>query len=175
MAAGDTGNFAGSLQEVLADAMVHFSKSNVCLPLVMQESRDKADTITFPVYNLGSNQVTSADVAAHSEHDSTAITATQLDSEKKTITLDMYSIRVPVHDEAVLSNANDVTGVAGELVGNAISSKVDSLIVSNFGNFSNTSNDTSNGISVDDLFAALGTLQAEAAPAPYSMVEMPSA
>ena len=175
MAAGDTGNFAGSLQEVLADAMVHFSKANVCLPLVMQESRDKADTITFPVYNLGSNQVTSADVASHSEHDSTAITATQLDSEKKTITLDMYSIRVPVHDEAILSNANDVTGIAGELVGNAIAAKVDALIVANFGNFSNTSNDTTNGISVDDLFAALGTLQAEAAPAPYSMVHNPRA
>jgi hypothetical protein len=87
----------------------------------------------------------------------------------------MYSIRVPIHDEAVLSNANDITSVAGQLVGNAIAAKVDSLIVSNFGNFSGTSNDTTNGISVDDLFSALGALQANAAPAPYSMVEMPLA
>tara|TARA_R100000781_G_scaffold94684_2_gene59018 strand:+ start:10174 stop:11037 length:864 start_codon:yes stop_codon:yes gene_type:complete len=175
MATGDTGDFAGSLVEVLSDAMVHFSKANVCMPLVMTESRDKADTITFPVYNLGSATVTSADVAAHSEHDSTAITATELDSVKKTITLDMYSIRVPIHDEAVLSNANDITGVSGQLVGNAIAAKVDSLIVANFDNFSNTSNDTSNGISVDDIFAALGTLQANSAPGPYAFVHNPRA
>jgi hypothetical protein len=87
----------------------------------------------------------------------------------------MFSIRVPIHDEAELSNANDVTGIAGELVGNAIAAKVDSLIVANFDNFSNTSNDTSNGISVDDIFAALGTLQAESAPAPYAMVHHPRA
>ena len=175
MAVNDTGDLAGSLVEVLSDAMVHFSKANVTLPLVMQEVRDKADTITFPVYNLGSATVTSADVASHSEHDSNEIGATELDSVKKTITLDMFSIRVPIHDEAVLSNANDVTGIAGELVGNAIAAKVDSLIVANFDNFSNTSNDTSNGISVDDIFAALGTLQAESAPAPYAMVHHPRA
>ena len=162
MAVNDTGDLAGSLVEVLSDAMVHFSKANVTLPLVMQESRDKADTITFPVYNLGSATVTSADVASHSEHDSNEIGATELDSVKKTITLDMFSIRVPIHDEAVLSNANDVTGIAGELVGNAIAAKVDSLIVANFDNFSNTSNDTSNGISVDDIFAGLFGLKFQA-------------
>jgi len=175
MAAGDSSNYAGSLQEVLADAMVHFSKANVCLPLVMVESRDKADTVTFPVYNLGSNTVTSADVGTHSESDSSDIGATQLDSVKKTVTLDMFSIRVPVHDEAVLSNANDITGIAGELVGNAVAAKVDSLIVANFDNFSGTANDTTNGISVDDLFSALGQLQANAAPAPYSMCHNPRA
>ena len=67
MAVNDTGDLAGSLVEVLSDAMVHFSKSNVTTPLVMMESREKADTITFPVYNLGSATVTSADVAAQSE------------------------------------------------------------------------------------------------------------
>ena len=109
MAAGDTGNFAGSLQEVLADSMIHFSKANVLLPLVMVEQRDKADTVTFPVYNLGSNTVTSSDVASHTQSDSSDIGAKQLDSVKKTVTLSMSSIRVPVADEAVLSIANDVT------------------------------------------------------------------
>ena len=175
MATGDTGDFAGSLVEVLSDAMVHFSKSNVCMPLVTTESRDRAVTVTFPVYNLGSDQVTSADVGTHSEHDSTAITATALDSVKKTVTLDMYSIRVPIHDEAVLSNSNNISETAGQLVGNALGAKVDKLIVANFDNFSNTSNDTSNGISIDDLFAGLGTLQAENAPAPYAMVHNPRA
>ena len=52
MAVNDTGDLAGSLVEVLSDAMVHFSKSNVTTPLVMMESREKADTITFPVYTL---------------------------------------------------------------------------------------------------------------------------
>lgn len=175
MAVGDSGDFAGSLQEVIADSMVHFSKANVCLPLVTVQARDKADTVTFPLYNLGSDQVTSADVTAHSEHDSTAISATALDSEKKTATLDMYSIRVPIHDEAKLSSADSPSEVVGQLVGNALGAKVDGLIVGNFGNFSNTSNDTSNGISIDDLFGAMGTLQANNAPAGYSMVHNPRA
>ena len=80
MAAGDSSNYAGSLQEVLADAMVHFSKANVCLPLVMVESRDKADTVTFPVYNLGSNTVTSADVGTHSESDSSDVSSSLFNS-----------------------------------------------------------------------------------------------
>ena len=175
MAVGDTGDFAGSLQEIIADSMVHFSKSNVCLPLVQIQSRPQADTVTFPVYNLGSDQITSADVGTHSEHDSTAITAVAVDSEKKTATLDMYSIRVPVHDETVLSSADNPSAIAGQLVGNALGAKADLLLVSLFDSFSNTSNDTSNGISIDDLFGALGTLQASNAPAPYNMVHNPRA
>ena len=175
MAVGDTGDFAGSLQEVIVDSMTHFSKSNVCLPLVQIQSRPQADTVTFPVYNLGSDQITSADVGTHDEHDSNAITAVAVDSEKKTATLDMYSIRVPVHDETVLSSADNPSAIAGQLVGNALGAKADKLLVSLFDSFSNTSNDTTNGISIDDLFGALGTLQASNAPAPYNMVEMPSA
>ena len=175
MAVGETGDFAGSLQEVIADSMVHFSKANVCLPLVTVQARDKADTVTFPTYNLGSDTVTSADVGAWTEHDSTAITATALDSVNKTATLDMYAVRCPVHDETMLSSADNPSDVVGQLVGNAIGAKVDNLIVANFGNFANTSNDTSNGISVDDLFTAMGTLQANSAPAPYSMVHNPRA
>jgi hypothetical protein len=177
MAIGDTGSgyLQGSLQEIIADSMVHFSKANVCLPLVQVEARDKADTISFPVYNLGTNQVTSGDVTAHSEHDSTAISATALTSVKATATMDMYSVRVPIHDEAVNSSADSPSEVIGQLVGNALSAKVDSLIVANFDNFSGTANDTTNGISVDDLFSALGQLQANNAPAPYSMVHNPKA
>ena len=175
MAAGDSGNFAGSLQEVLADSMIHFSKANVLLPLVMVEQREKADTITFPVYNLGSNTVTSSDVASHTQDDSSDIGATQLDSVKKTVTLSMSSIRVPVADEAVLSNANDVTGIAGQLVGNAMASFVDKSIAANFDNFSSAVDGSSAGIKVDHIFTALGTLQANAAPAPYSLCHNPKA
>ena len=175
MAAGDTGNFAGSLQEVLADSMIHFSKANVLLPLVMVEQRDKADTVTFPVYNLGSNTVTSSDVASHTQSDSSDIGAKQLDSVKKTVTLSMSSIRVPVADEAVLSNANDVTGIAGQLVGNAMAAFVDKSIAANFDNFSTAVDGSSAGIKVDHIFTALGTLQANAAPAPYSLCHNPKA
>ena len=175
MAAGDTGNFAGSLQEVLADSMIHFSKANVLLPLVMVEQRDKADTVTFPVYNLGSNTVTSSDVASHTQSDSSDIGAKQLDSVKKTVTLSMSSIRGPVADESVLSNANDVTGIAGQLVGNAMAAFVDKSIAANFDNFSTAVDGSSAGIKVDHIFTALGTLQANAAPAPYSLCHNPKA
>ena len=175
MAVGDTGSghFQGSLQEIIADSKVHFSKANVCLPLVTVEAREKADSITFPVYNLGTNQLTSEDITAHSEHDSTAISATALTSEKKTATMDMYSVRVPIHDEVLYSSSDEPSQVISQLLGNAVSAKVDSLIVANFDNFSNTANDTTNGISIDDIFLALASLQVNNAPAPYSLVLNP--
>ena len=41
-------------------------ETHQALLAALQEQRDRADTITFPVYNLGSATVSSADVAAHS-------------------------------------------------------------------------------------------------------------
>ena len=175
MAAGDTGNFAGALQEIIADAIVSFRKANVCMPLVTVESRPKADQITFPVWNRGSNVLTSSDVGTHSESDATAISATQLDSDKKTLTLDMYSVRVPVHDEAVYSNADDISGRVGALLGNALAAKVDLILATLFDGFGTSVADTTNGISIDDIFSALGTLNNSSAPAPFSMVHHPQA
>ena len=65
MAAGDSGNFAGGLLEVIeSEALIKFSEANVTVPLVTVKNEPKADQITFIAYNSGSNVLTSADVAA---------------------------------------------------------------------------------------------------------------
>ena len=163
MATGDSGNYAGSLLEVIeAEAILKFSEASVSVPLVKQKSEPKADQITFVAYNAGSAKVTSADVANTAE--GTVTPSTELDSEKKTITLDMYSVMLPIYDEARLSNADDVYANAGALAGNAMASKLDALVNANYANFSNTVGGATDTIDVDDLFQCLAHLKQNSAP-----------
>ena len=163
MATGDSANLAGSLIEVIeAEAILKFSEASVSVPLVKQKSEPKADQITFVAYNAGTNVVTSEDVVATDE--GTVTPSTALDSQKKTITLDMYSVMLPIYDEARLSNADDVYASAGALAGNAMASKLDALVNANMANFSNTVGGATDTIDVDDLFQCLAHLKQNSAP-----------
>ena len=163
MATGDSANYAGGLLEVIeAEAILKFSEASVSVPLVKQKSEPKADQITFMAYNAGSNKVTSADVDATAE--GTVTPSTALDSEKKTITLDMYSVMLPIYDEAKLSNADDVYASAGALAGNAMASKLDNLVNANYDNFSNAVGGATTTINVDHLFQCLAHLKQNSAP-----------
>tara|TARA_B100001939_G_scaffold346909_1_gene366979 strand:+ start:873 stop:1730 length:858 start_codon:yes stop_codon:yes gene_type:complete len=162
MAAGDSGNFSGGLLEVIeSEALIKFSEANVTVPLVTLKGEPKADQITFIAYNSGSNVLTSADVAATAE--GTVTPSTQLDTEKKTATLDMYSVMVPMYDEAQLSNADNIASNVGELIGNALASKADALLNALFDGFSNTVGSSSAALSVDNLFDALSNLKQNSA------------
>ena len=162
MAAGDTGNFAGGLLEVIeSEAVIKFSEANVTMPLVTVKGEPKADQITFIAYNAGSNKLTSADVANTAE--GTVTPSTQLDSEKKTATLDMYSAMVPIYDEAMRSNADDVASNVGALLGNAMASKADALLNAIMDGFSNTAGASDAALSVDNLFSALSSLKQNSA------------
>ena len=162
MAAGDSGNFAGGLLEVIeSEALIKFSEANVTVPLVTLKGEPKADQITFIAYNAGSNVLTSADVAATAE--GTVTPSTQLDTEKKTATLDMYSVMVPMYDEAQLSNADNIASNVGELIGNALASKADALLNALFDGFSNAVGSSSAALSVDNLFDALSNLKQNSA------------
>lgn len=162
MAAGDSGNFAGGLLEVIeSEALIKFSEANVTVPLVTLKGEPKADQITFIAYNSGSNTLTSGDVAATAE--GTVTPSTQLDTEKKTATLDMYSVMVPMYDEAQLSNADNIASNVGELIGNALASKADSLLNALFDGFSNSVGASDAALSVDNLFDALSNLKQNSA------------
>jgi len=163
MATGDSGNYAGGLLEVVeAEAILKFSEANVTTPLVKVKAEPKADQITFMAYNAGSNTVTSADVANTAE--GTVTPSTALDSEKKTITLDMHSVMLPIYDEARLSNADDIYANAGALAGNAMSAKIDSIINALYDGFSNAVGGAGVTIDVDDLFQCLAHLKQNSAP-----------
>jgi len=163
MATGDSGNYAGGLLEVVeAEAILKFSEANVTTPLVKVKAEPKADQITFMAYNAGSNKVTSADVDTTAE--GTVTPSTALDSEKKTITLDMHSVMLPIYDEARLSNADDIYANAGALAGNAMSAKIDSIINALYDGFSNAVGGAGVTIDVDDLFQCLAHLKQNSAP-----------
>lgn len=162
MATGDSGNFAGGLLEVIeSEALIKFSDANITMPLISVKGEPKADQITFIAYNAGSNVVSSGDVAATAE--GTVTPSTALDTEKKTATLDMYSVMVPIYDEAMLSNADDVASNVGALVGNALAAKVDALVNAEYDNFSNSVGSSTAALSVDNLFSALQSLKSNSA------------
>jgi hypothetical protein len=162
MAVGDSGDFAGGLLEVIeSEAVIKFSEANVTMPLVTLKGEPKADQITFIAYNAGSDAITSADVAATAE--GTVTPSTALDTEKKTATLDMYSVMAPMYDEAKLSNADDIAANTGALIGNSLSAKADALLNALFDGFSNTAGASDAALSVDNLFSALSLLKQNSA------------
>tara|TARA_B100001094_G_scaffold36227_1_gene30360 strand:+ start:5229 stop:6116 length:888 start_codon:yes stop_codon:yes gene_type:complete len=162
MAAGDSGDFSGGLLEVIeSEAVIKFSEANVTMPLVTVKGEPKADQITFIAYNAGSDKITSADVAATAE--GTVTPSTALDTEKKTCTLDMYSVMAPMYDEARLSNADDIAANTGALIGNALSAKADALLNLLFDGFSNAVGANNAALSVDNLFDALSLLKQNSA------------
>lgn len=162
MAAGDSGLFAGGLiEQIEAEAIVKFSEANVTTPLVTLKGHDKADQVTFIAYNSGSNTLTSADVAATAE--ATVTPSTSLNTDKKTATLDMYSVMIPIYDEAKLSNADDIASNVGGLVGNAMAAKADGLLNALFDGFSNAVGAADAALTVDNLFSALSFLKQNSA------------
>ena len=162
MAAGDSGLFAGGLiEQIEAEAIVKFSEANVTTPLVTLKGHDKADQVTFIAYNSGTNTLTSADVAATAEN--TVTPSTSLNTDKKTATLDMYSVMIPIYDEAKLSNADDIASNVGGLVGNAMAAKADGLLNALFDGFSNAVGAADAALTVDNLFGALSFLKQNSA------------
>tara|TARA_S200002703_G_scaffold135364_1_gene124224 strand:- start:180 stop:1067 length:888 start_codon:yes stop_codon:yes gene_type:complete len=162
MAAGDSGLFAGGLLEVIeSEAIIKFSEANVTMPLVTVKGHPKADQVTFIAYNTGTNTLTSADVAATAEN--TVTPSTSLNTDKKTATLDMYSVMIPMYDEAQLSNADDIASNVGALVGNAMAQKADELLNLKFDDFSNAVGAADAALTVDNLFDALSSLKQNAA------------
>jgi len=173
MATGDSGNFQGSLVEqiIASEAVVHLNESNVILPLVTSVGKENADTISIPVWNQGTNQVTSADVGTHTEGNDASAVA--LDSNKVTLTMDSYSFYLPVYDEAQDSSIEDINERLGRLGASAVGAKIDSLLANLFDGFSGTAGTSSTAIDIDDLFDAVKTLKSNGAPAGYSGVFHP--
>jgi hypothetical protein len=156
--AGDTSYFAGALiADIIPDAVVAYSDAGVTSKLVMHEHRDRADTININTWNLGTNTLTSADVASHTEAASTS--SIYLNSDKKTVTPAGYTVRVDLTDESILSNAGNPAGQIGALIGNGIRAKYDSLLNALFDGFTGNAIDASTtALTVDHLYQAYGLI-----------------
>ena len=154
--AGDTSYFAGALiADIIPDAVVAYSDAGVSSKLVLHEHRDRADTINVNTWNLGTNTLTSADVASHTEAASTS--SIYLNSDKVTITPAGYTVRVDLTDESILSNAGNPAAMIGKLIGNGIRAKYDNLVNALYDGFStNAINASTAALTVDHLYSCKG-------------------
>lgn len=156
--AGDTGYLAGGLLGLIeAQAIIQLDKVSVTRKLVSVKSAPKADTISWIMYNDGTATIDASDVAATAE--GTVTPTSQLNSDKKTATLDMYSVGTNLYDEAKLSNADNPEENIGQILGNAVAAKIDSLLNANFDNFSNAVGTSTVGLTVDNIFDALAVIE----------------
>lgn len=156
--AGDTSYIAGALLEsISADAVVAYSDAGVTSRLAHYEWRNKADTISIPKWNMGTNTITSADVASHTEGAATA--ASYLNSDKATITPAGYTVRADLTEEAMLSNADNPEAMIGSILGNAARAKQDNLLNALFDGFTgNAINASTAALTVDHLYEAFGLI-----------------
>ena len=159
--AGDTSYIAGALLESISpDAVIAYSDAGVTSRLVHYEWRAKADTISIPKWNMGTNKITSSDVASHTE--GAATSSSYLNSDKATITPAGYTVRVDLTEEAVLSNADDPGAQIGRLIGNAARAKQDNLLNALFDGFTgNTVAGSTAALTVDQLFSAYGQIDTD--------------
>lgn len=155
---GDTSYMGGALlAEISADAVIGYSDAGVTSRLVMNEWRPKADTIRISRWNLGTNQLTSADVASHTE--AAATSAIYLNADPITITPAGYTVRADLTDEAILSNGDDPQSTLGVLIGNGIRAKMDNLLNALFDGFTgNAVAASTTALTVDHLYQAFGLI-----------------
>jgi hypothetical protein len=155
---GDTSYIAGALLAVISpDAVIAYSDAGVTSRLVMNEWRPKADTISVDKWNMGTNTLTSSDVASHTE--AAATTSIYLNSDKATITPAGYTVRVDLTDESILSNGDDPASNIGSLIGNGIRAKQDNLLNALFDAFTgNAINASTAALTVDHLYEAYGLI-----------------
>ncbi len=159
--AGDSSYLAGALLEsISSDAVIAYSDAGVTSRLVHNEWREKADTISIPKWNMGTNTITSADVADHTAGGATA--SSYLNSDKATITPAGRIVRVDLTEEAMLSNADDPASQIGKLIGNALRAKQDNLLNALFDGFTgNTVAASTAALTVDHLYSAFGQIDSD--------------
>lgn len=171
---GDTAYYAGSLVEqiAVAAAILHLPESNVIMPLVTREFRDAADTITIPVWNQGTNKISSSSMGSHTGGADAAEVA--YNSDKATGTLAAYAFYLPVEDDSTYSNLEDVGAKVGLSGAAVVGAKIDNLLATLFSGFTgNEAGTSTTALTVDMVFQALNLLKTDIAPEPYNAVLYP--
>ena len=170
-AVSDTGagRVKGGLGLIVGDAVVAFNKSNVMLPLVTSKQAVKgAITVQFVDYTkIGSSDVTAATDGAD------LTTMTSIDTAAKQATVSEHVIRTDVSDLAAMGSAEDYTGNVGQVLGNAVASKLDADLTALGTGFSQTECGAGTALALSHLFGSMRQLRAAGAPFPYNLVLSP--
>ena len=158
--AGDTAYLASGLYaQIFAEAIIAYSDANIISRLVNAKGVQNADTASWQVVNRGTNKLDSSDLGAVT--DGSEIAATAVNTDKKTATLAPFAVRTDVYDDTKYSNISDQAAFVGGLLGNAASAYVDKQLAELFSDFNATGDagTSSIGMTVDNLYSALGFLR----------------
>ena len=170
-AVSDTGagRVVGGLGKIIGDAVIAFNKSNVMLPLVTAKQAVKgAITVQFVDYT----KIGSGDVGAGTDG-ADYTTMTSIDTASKPCTISEHVIRTDVSDLAAMGSAEDYTGNVGDILGNAIASKLDDDLVELGKGFSQTECGAGSTLALSHIFGSMRQLRSAGAPFPYNLVLSP--
>ena len=169
MAETDTGVAQGGLGKIIGDAVIAFNHTNVMFPLVTAKQTVKgAITVQFPDYT----KVASSSVDAKADGaDQTSVTS--ITTSARTATISEHVIRADVTDLAVMGNAEDLVGNVGQILGNAVSAKLDADLTALGTGFSQTECGAGTSLALSHIFGAMRQLRSASAPFPYNLVLSP--
>ena len=170
-AVSDTGagRVVGGVGTIIGDAVVAFNKANVMLPLITSRQCPKgALTVQFVDYT----KIASSDVGAATDG-ADYTTMTSIDTAAKTALVSEHVIRTDVSDLASMGSAEDYTGNVGDVLGNAVSAKLDDDLVTLGESFSQTECAAGTALALDHIFGSMRQLRAAGAPFPYNLVLSP--
>ena len=169
MAETDTGVAAGGLGRVIGDAVIAFNHTNVMLPLVTSKQAVKgAITVQFPDYTKVASSSVAEVADGVDEADVTSIT-----TDARSCTVSEHVIRADVTDLARMGNADDLVGNVGQILGNAVASKLDDDLVELGKTFSQTECGAGTSLALSHIFGSMRQLRAAGAPFPYNLVLSP--
>tara|TARA_R100000808_G_scaffold8989_1_gene25049 strand:+ start:1717 stop:2601 length:885 start_codon:yes stop_codon:yes gene_type:complete len=171
MAETDTGVAAGGLGKIIGDAVIAFNHANVMYPLVTAKQSVKgAITVQFPDYT----KIASSSVGAATDG-SDYSSVTSITTAARSATVSEHVIRADVTDLAVMGNAEDLTGNVGNILGNAVSAKLDADLTALGTGFSQTQSSAGTQLALSHIFGSMRLLRAASAPFPYNLVMSPKA
>jgi hypothetical protein len=154
-----------------AKAIIQFNKSNVTFPLISTEYAVKGTTsVSFPEWSkLAVTSVTNN--AAGSEGD--VQDATALTSVANTIEVLRNNINAELTDLVAHGTSEGAYLQAGQVLGNTVSAEFDNAICALFDAFSVSKGTSTEGLRFLDIMDAVGSLEQNDAPRPYSAVLHP--
>ena len=163
------GRVVGGVGTIIGDAVVAFNKANVMLPLITSRQCPKgALTVQFVDYT----KIASSDVGAATDG-ADYTTMTSIDTAAKTALVSEHVIRTDVSDLAAMGSAEDYTGNVGDVLGNAVSAKLDADLTALGTAFSQTECAAGTALALDHIFGSMRQLRAAGAPFPYNLVLSP--
>jgi len=169
MAETDTGVAVGGLGKTIGDATIAFNHSNVMFPLVtVQQAVKGAITVQFPDYT----KVASSAAAATADGVDQG-TVTSITTAARSATVSEHVIRADVSDLARMGNSEDLTGNIGDIMGNAVSAKLDADLTLLGASFSQTEAGAGSALALSHIFGSMRQLRSAGAPFPYNLVLHP--